>query len=80
MWNLTYTPEVTSPAVMAAPDKVKVAILREEGSNGDREMAAAIHSAGMQPWVGTRQCCSPCHHHLIHHKVYRCSPSIHYSA
>jgi phosphoribosylformylglycinamidine synthase len=23
---------------------------REEGSNGDREMAAAIWSAGMQPW------------------------------
>ena len=36
---------------MAKTDKVKVAILREEGSNGDREMAAAIHSAGMEePW------------------------------
>ena len=35
---------------MAKADKVKVAILREEGSNGDREMAAAIHSAGMEPW------------------------------
>ena len=29
-----------------ADAKVKVAILREEGSNGDREMAAAIYSAG----------------------------------
>ena len=49
-WHLTYTPERTSEAVMAKADKVKVAILREEGSNGDREMAAAIHSAGMEPW------------------------------
>ena len=49
-WSLTYTPERTPEAVMAQADKVKVAILREEGSNGDREMAAAIHSAGMEPW------------------------------
>jgi phosphoribosylformylglycinamidine synthase len=35
---------------MSKTDKVRVAILREEGSNGDREMAAAIHSAGMEPW------------------------------
>ena len=49
-WHLTYTPEKTSDEVMAKTDKVKVAILREEGSNGDREMAAAIHSAGMEPW------------------------------
>jgi phosphoribosylformylglycinamidine synthase len=27
-----------------------VAILREEGSNGDREMAAAFHLAGFEPW------------------------------
>jgi phosphoribosylformylglycinamidine synthase len=31
-------------------DKVRVAIIREEGSNGDREMAAAVWAAGMQPW------------------------------
>jgi phosphoribosylformylglycinamidine (FGAM) synthase-like amidotransferase family enzyme len=30
--------------------QVRVAIIREEGSNGDREMAAAIHAAGMEPW------------------------------
>ena len=24
--------------------------MREEGSNGDREMAAAVHSGGMEPW------------------------------
>jgi phosphoribosylformylglycinamidine synthase len=27
-----------------------VAIIREEGSNGDREMSAAVYAAGMQPW------------------------------
>ncbi|RMD57413.1 MAG: phosphoribosylformylglycinamidine synthase, partial [Nitrospirae bacterium] len=28
----------------------KVAILREEGSNGDREMASAFYMAGFEPW------------------------------
>ena len=28
----------------------KVAIIREEGSNGDREMAAAFTLAGFEPW------------------------------
>ena len=35
---------------MEQTDKVKVCILREEGTNGDREMGAAIHAAGMEPW------------------------------
>lgn len=30
--------------------QVRVAVIREEGSNGDREMAAAVYAAGMQPW------------------------------
>ncbi|KAI7838801.1 hypothetical protein COHA_007416 [Chlorella ohadii] len=34
----------------APAGKVKVAIIREEGSNGDREMAAAVYAAGMEPW------------------------------
>ena len=25
-------------------------MIREEGSNGDREMAAAVYSGGMEPW------------------------------
>lgn len=33
-----------------AEAEVKVAIIREEGSNGDREMAAAFHMAGFQVW------------------------------
>lgn len=27
-----------------------MAVIREEGSNGDREMAAAVFAAGMEPW------------------------------
>ena len=30
--------------------KPKVAIIREEGSNGDREMTAAFYHAGFEPW------------------------------
>jgi phosphoribosylformylglycinamidine synthase len=30
--------------------QVRVAVIREEGSNGDREMAAAVFAAGMEPW------------------------------
>ncbi|XP_021239407.1 phosphoribosylformylglycinamidine synthase, partial [Numida meleagris] len=37
----------------------RVAVLREEGSNGDREMAAAFHMAGFQVWdVTTEDLCS----------------------
>ena len=28
----------------------RVAVIREEGSNGDREMAAALHMAGFEVW------------------------------
>lgn len=35
-------------SVLASPPRV--AIIREEGSNGDREMAAAFLSAGFEPW------------------------------
>jgi len=49
-WKLTYTPKPTPPEILNAPNKVKVAIIREEGSNGDREMAAAVSAAGMEPW------------------------------
>lgn len=35
---------------MAAEGKPKVAVLRQEGSNGDREMCAAFVSAGFETW------------------------------
>jgi len=49
-YALTFTPSPTPAAVMASGTKVKVAVIREEGSNGDREMAAALHLAGLDPW------------------------------
>jgi phosphoribosylformylglycinamidine synthase len=55
LWNIPYTPELTPRMLLAnsfqcVREKVKVAIIREEGSNGDREMAAAIFAGGMEPW------------------------------
>jgi phosphoribosylformylglycinamidine synthase len=49
-YRLTYTPAGTSPALLASISKPKVAVLREEGTNGDREMAAAFHLAGFEAW------------------------------
>jgi phosphoribosylformylglycinamidine synthase len=48
-WRVTFEPGFTSGSMLAAPDKVKVAVVREEGSNGDREMAAALYAGGFQP-------------------------------
>eukprot|EP00398_MALV-I-01_sp_L67-1_P000328 gene329-373_t len=44
-YYLTYTPEPTPDAELKAEDRPKVAILREEGSNGDREMAWSFYLA-----------------------------------
>jgi len=49
-YELSFTPEPTQPAVFESNGKVPVAILREEGSNGDREMVAAFFAAGFEPW------------------------------
>eukprot|EP00877_Chromochloris_zofingiensis_P007400 jgi/Chrzof1/2913/Cz12g03220.t1 len=49
-WRLSYQPEFTPKDKLNASDKVRVAIIREEGTNGDREMAAAVYAAGMEPW------------------------------
>ena len=49
-WKLTYVPEPTSPEIMSSTTKHKVAIIRQEGSNGDREMLSAFLSAGFDSW------------------------------
>lgn len=49
-WNLSFTPSLTDEKYMKATVKPKVAVIREEGSNGDREMAAAFYAAGFEPW------------------------------
>jgi phosphoribosylformylglycinamidine synthase len=49
-YQLSFAPMETPAAVTRATHKIPVAILREEGSNGDREMAAAFLAAGFEPW------------------------------
>ncbi|MDP3111749.1 MAG: phosphoribosylformylglycinamidine synthase [Thermodesulfovibrionales bacterium] len=49
-FNLTFTPKVSSPAIMAKAKKPSVAIVREEGSNSDREMSSAFYQAGFDVW------------------------------
>jgi phosphoribosylformylglycinamidine synthase len=49
-YRLGYTPDATAPAILQKEDKPKVIILRDEGSNSDREMSSAFYSAGFEPW------------------------------
>mmetsp|Transcript_5480 Transcript_5480/g.13028 ORF Transcript_5480/g.13028 Transcript_5480/m.13028 type:complete len:1217 (-) Transcript_5480:58-3708(-) len=49
-WKLTYNPKPTVDSIMKSESKHKVAILRQEGSNGDREMISAFISAGFDAW------------------------------
>jgi phosphoribosylformylglycinamidine synthase len=49
-WKLTFDPNPTDDAVMKAETKHKVAVLRQEGSNGDREMISAFLAAGFEAW------------------------------
>ncbi|GLT75444.1 hypothetical protein SLA2020_471690 [Shorea laevis] len=49
-WKLSFTPSFTDEKYMKATSKPKVAVIREEGSNGDREMSAAFYAAGFEPW------------------------------
>ncbi|CAL9083437.1 unnamed protein product [Musa acuminata var. zebrina] len=50
LWRLSFTPRFTDEKLMSATLKPKVAVIREEGSNGDREMSAAFYAAGFEPW------------------------------
>ncbi len=49
-YNLSFNPSKTDQKLLEAEKKPKVAIIREEGSNGDREMASAFHLAGFEAW------------------------------
>lgn len=49
-YHLSFTPELPPVDLLAKPDKPKVAILRDEGSNSDREMTSAFYTAGFEPW------------------------------
>lgn len=47
---VTFDPKPTTLLRLVVGDKPKVAIIREEGTNGDREMAAAFFAGGLDPW------------------------------
>eukprot|EP00440_Ansanella_granifera_P072806 gb/GFBE01079009.1/.p1 GENE.gb/GFBE01079009.1/~~gb/GFBE01079009.1/.p1 ORF type:complete len:1328 (+),score=359.03 gb/GFBE01079009.1/:1-3984(+) len=50
-YQLTYAPEPTADAVLlSGARRHRVAIVRQEGSNGDREMGASFHLAGFEAW------------------------------
>jgi phosphoribosylformylglycinamidine synthase len=47
---MSFTPGETSQEILESTNKPKVAILRDEGSNSDREMTSAFYAAGFEPW------------------------------
>lgn len=49
-FSVSFAPEPTADAILMKSDKHRVAIVRQEGSNGDREMAASFHLAGFETW------------------------------
>jgi phosphoribosylformylglycinamidine synthase len=49
-YRIEFVVKATSDRILNAPDKPRVAVLREEGTNGDREMQAACVAAGLAPW------------------------------
>ena len=49
-YKLSFTPEDTPDLILKNDNKHKVAIIREEGSNSDREMTSAFFRAGFEAW------------------------------
>ncbi|XP_014208739.1 phosphoribosylformylglycinamidine synthase [Copidosoma floridanum] len=52
-YKLSFDPDV--PLTSKFKPEIPVAVLREEGTNGDREMAASLVNAGFQVWDVTMQ-------------------------
>ncbi|XP_072965715.1 probable phosphoribosylformylglycinamidine synthase, chloroplastic/mitochondrial [Typha angustifolia] len=50
LWSLSFSPRFTDEKLLTESLKPKIAIIREEGSNGDREMSAAFYAAGFETW------------------------------
>lgn len=48
--KLSFDPQPTPLNILRRREKPKVAIVRAEGSNGDREMTSAFHAAGFECW------------------------------
>lgn len=49
-YNISFEPKPTPAHLIKANKKPDIAVLREEGSNGDREMTSAFFQAGFRPW------------------------------
>jgi phosphoribosylformylglycinamidine synthase len=49
-WSLSFDPAPTDISLMGSTVKHKVAVIRQEGSNGDREMISAFIAAGFDAW------------------------------
>jgi len=49
-YHLSFQLEQTSSSILNASKKHKVAVIRVEGTNGDRELAVAFHLAGFEVW------------------------------
>jgi phosphoribosylformylglycinamidine synthase len=47
---IPFKPKPTPVRLLKSKEKPAVAVLREEGSNGDREMTSAFYQAGFSPW------------------------------
>jgi len=49
-YQVRFEPKPTAPEILNRKAKPEVIVLREEGSNGDREMTSAFFAAGFKPW------------------------------
>ncbi|MCG6954956.1 MAG: phosphoribosylformylglycinamidine synthase, partial [Gemmatimonadetes bacterium] len=49
-YHVPYEVAHTAPEILARTARPRVAVVREEGSNSDREMASAFHMAGFEAW------------------------------
>ncbi len=49
-YRLSFTPRDTDREILLNRPDIRVAVVREEGTNGDREMSAACVAGGLVPW------------------------------
>ncbi|MFH1764730.1 MAG: phosphoribosylformylglycinamidine synthase, partial [Gemmatimonadota bacterium] len=49
-FHVPYDVAHTAPGILTRTTKPRVAVVREEGSNSDREMSSAFHLAGFEAW------------------------------
>ncbi|MGW8284614.1 MAG: phosphoribosylformylglycinamidine synthase [Candidatus Deferrimicrobiaceae bacterium] len=49
-YRVTFPPAPASPSLLRKKEKPAVAVIREEGSNSDREMSSVFHQAGFDVW------------------------------